>query len=169
MAFGTGGMQSSVIDKLHTPEVDSVDIYSGSSEIAFKFVIGRNFASWLVVELLHVGSNLINLSREKRTNAFLFLPEASSGLRVLSSAASVCQCVYVCQSRACPHDNSSLIQARRCKTPWLRSLLFLGMINIDLQGQIELESHILPHFELVCTITHQPFKLESPNLDRNAS
>ena len=42
-----------------------------------------------------------------------FLPEASFGLRVLSLAASVGLCV--CQSRACPHDNSSLIQARITK------------------------------------------------------
>ena len=40
------------------------------------------------------------------------------------------------------------------------------MIDLDLQGQISLERQILPHFELVHTITHQPFKLESPNLDR---
>ena len=42
----------------------------------------------------------------------------------------------------------------------------MGMIDFDLQGQIKLESQILPHFDLVRTITHQPFKLESPNLDR---
>ena len=40
------------------------------------------------------------------------------------------------------------------------------MIDFDLQGQIELEIQSLPHFELVRPITHQPFKLESPNLDR---
>ena len=43
----------------------------------------------------------------------VFLPEASFGFRVLSSPASVCPCVY--QSRACPHDNSSPIQARITK------------------------------------------------------
>ena len=40
-----------------------------------------------------------------------FLPEASFGLRVLSSPASVC----VCQSLACPHDNSGPVQARIAK------------------------------------------------------
>ena len=40
-----------------------------------------------------------------------FLPEASFGLRVLSSPVSVC--VY--QSLACPHDNSSPVQARITK------------------------------------------------------
>ena len=46
-----------------------------------------------------------------------FLPEASFGLRVLSSPASVGLCVRVgvYQSQACPHDNSSLIQARITK------------------------------------------------------
>ena len=73
-----------------------------------------------------------------------FLPEASFGLRVLSSPLSVylsvCLCVY--QSLACPHDNSSAVQARitkfenRCKKPWLRCLLFWGVINLELQGQI---------------------------------
>ena len=53
-----------------------------------------------------------------------------------------------------------------CKRPWLRSILFFGMIDLDLQGQIKLESQILPPFELVRPITHYPFKLESPNLDR---
>ena len=48
---------------------------------------------------------------------YAFLLEASFGLRVLSSPASVGLCVRVCvgvcvyQSRACPHDNSSPIQA----------------------------------------------------------
>ena len=42
-----------------------------------------------------------------------FLPEASFGLRVLSLPVSVCVCVY--QSLACPHDNSSPVQARITK------------------------------------------------------
>ena len=45
-----------------------------------------------------------------------FLPEASFGLRVLSSPASVCVsmcvCQYVCQSLASPRDNSGPVQAR---------------------------------------------------------
>ena len=48
-----------------------------------------------------------------------FLPEASFGLRVLSSPLSVylsvCVCVCVYQSLACPHDNSSAVQARITK------------------------------------------------------
>ena len=77
---------------------------------------------------------------------FSFLPEASFGLRVLSSPASVCVCPCVCQSMcqslACPRDNSGPVQARIAKfrpkmqqTLFLRSLLFWGAIDLDLQGQ----------------------------------
>ena len=55
---------------------------------------------------------------------------------------------------------------QRCKRPRLRSLLFLGAIDLDLQGQILLKSQNLPHFELVRTITRYPFKLASQNLDQ---
>ena len=45
-----------------------------------------------------------------------FLPEASFGLWVLSSPASVCVSVFVCQSVCqslpCPRDNLGLVQAR---------------------------------------------------------
>ena len=104
-----------------------------------------------------------------------FLPEASFGLRVLSSPASVCVsvcvCQSVCQSLACPitwdpFKLGSPNLDQRCKRPWLRSLLFWGAIDLDLQGQIQLQSQNLPHFELVRTITHHPFKLGSPNLDQ---
>ena len=46
-----------------------------------------------------------------------FLPEASFGLQVLSFPASVCLCDYqsVCQSLACPRDNSGPVQARITK------------------------------------------------------
>ena len=59
-------------------------------------------------------------SCEKDQIIFLFfLPEASFGLRVLSSPASVCVslcvCQSVCQSLACPSDNSGPVQARVAK------------------------------------------------------
>ena len=46
-----------------------------------------------------------------------FLPEASFGLWVLSSPASVClfRCVCMYQSLACRYDNSSAVQARITK------------------------------------------------------
>ena len=72
-----------------------------------------------------------------------FLPEASFGLRVLSSAASVGLCVSVCVNhellRTITHRLFKLGSPnldQRCKTHWFRSLLFLGMIDLDLQGQI---------------------------------
>ena len=78
---------------------------------------------------------------------FILLPEASFGLRVLSSPASVglCPCVCVYQSQACPHDNSSPIQARITKfkpeiqnTFVLVPIVFGGDLDLDLdlQGQI---------------------------------
>ena len=102
-----------------------------------------------------------------------FLPEASIGLRVLSLPASVCVCFRPCVNhelvRAITHDPYQLGSTnldRKCKRPWLRSLLFLGVIDLDLQGQIELQSQNLPYFELVRAITHHPFKLGPPNLDQ---
>ena len=53
-----------------------------------------------------------------------------------------------------------------CKTIWWRSLSFCGAIDLDLLGQIWGQNPNLPHFEFVRTITHQAFKLGSPNLDQ---
>ena len=40
------------------------------------------------------------------------------------------------------------------------------MIDRDLQGQIELQSQNLLHFELVHAITHHQLKLQFPNLEQ---
>ena len=75
---------------------------------------------------------------------------------------SVCVCVCVCMC-VCVSVNHQFVRTitchplklqspnldQKCKTPWLRSLLFLGFIDLDLQGQIELKSQNLPHFGLV--------------------
>ena len=55
---------------------------------------------------------------------------------------------------------------QRCKRPWLRSILFCGRIDRDFQGQIELQSQNLSHFELVHVITHHQWKLQFPNLEQ---
>ena len=114
------------------------------------------------------------------TRSFDFLPEASFGLRVLSLPASVCLCVrptvcvcgkhlLVCAITHHPFKLGSPNLDNMCKRPWLRSLLFWGVIDLDLQGQIELQSQNLPHFELVHAITHHQLKLQFPNLEQNAS
>ena len=99
-----------------------------------------------------------------------FLPEASFGLRVLSLPACVCVCVCLSVNhhlvRAVTHQPFKLESPnldQRCKRPWLRSLLFFGMIDLELQSQIELKSQNLPHFELVRAISHHKLKSVFPN------
>ena len=107
----------------------------------------------------------------------VFLPEASFGLRVLSLPASVCPSV---RPSVCVCGKHLLVRVitqhpvklgspnldNRSKRPWLRSLLFWGVIDLDPQGQIELRSHNLTHFELVHAITHHQLKLQFPNLEQ---
>ena len=89
-----------------------------------------------------------------------------------SGIVVACVCVCVCLS-----VNHQLVRAitnqlfklespnldQRCKRPWLRSLLFLGAIDLELQGQIELKSQNLPHVELVRAISHHQLKSVFPN------
>ena len=93
------------------------------------------------------------------------LPEASYGLQVL----------YVCvrQSSVFPDDNLLKLQSpnldQKCKTPWLRSLLFLGFIDLDLQGQIELKkSKFTPLWacKFVRAISQYQMKWGFQNLDQ---
>ena len=98
-----------------------------------------------------------------------FLPEAGFGHRLLSLPASVCPYVHMSVNaelaRARTHHPFKF-GSRVSKKTLLRSLLFCGAIDFDLQGQIYLKSPNLPNFELVRTITHQLFKLGSPHLDQ---
>ena len=66
-----------------------------------------------------------------------------SGIVIACVCGSVCPCVCMCIN----HELVRMITHRpfklgspnldhRCKTPWFGSLLFLGMIDRDLQGQI---------------------------------
>ena len=101
-----------------------------------------------------------------------FLPEASFGLRVLSLPASVRPSVrpsvtkFVRAMTHYPFKLGSPNLDHRCKRPWLRSLLFCGTIDLDLQGQIALQNQNLPHFELVYAITHHQLKLQFPDLEQ---
>ena len=68
-----------------------------------------------------------------------FLPEASFGLRVLSLPASVCVSVHPCINHELvrlitrhPFKLGSPNLHHRCKRPWLRSLLFWGVIDLDI-------------------------------------
>ena len=87
----------------------------------------------------------------------------------VSVRVSVCVCINHLLVHMITHQPFMLESPNfdeRHKTPWLRCLLFWGVIDLDLQGQIYLESRNLPHFELVRTITFHSFKLESSNLDQ---
>ena len=93
-----------------------------------------------------------------------------------SGIVVACVCVYVCVC-FCVSVNHEFVRAitnqpfklgwpnlDQSKRPWLRALLFCGMVDHDLQGQIEPQSQNLPHFELVHAITHHQLKLQFPNL-----
>ena len=96
-----------------------------------------------------------------------------SGIVIGCVYGSVCSCVCFNHElvRTITHRSFKLGSPnldQRCKTPWCRSLSFLNDRPWTSRSNLT-ESQILPHFELVRTITHQQFKLESPNVDRNAS
>ena len=107
--------------------------------------------------------------------SFCFLPEASFGLWVLSLPASVCVyvcvcgnhllvCTSVCAVITChPFKLVTPNLDQKSKTPWLRSLLFLGLIDLELPGQIQLQSK--KYFELVHAIIHHLSKIRFPNFD----
>ena len=92
----------------------------------------------------------------------LFLLEASFGLRVLSFPLSVRPSVtkFVRVIIHQPFKLGSPHLDQRYKTTWLRSLLFYGTIDLDLQCQFEPQSQNLPHLELVHAITHHQLKLQ---------
>ena len=83
-----------------------------------------------------------------RTSGDPFSSETFFGLWVLSLPASVCLSVRssVCQSLTCPCNNSGSFQARvtnldqRCKTSWLRSLLFCGWLNLTFKVKFNFKS-----------------------------
>ena len=70
------------------------------------------------------------------------------GIVIACVCLSVCVCVRqssVLRTITChPLKLQSPKLDQKCKTPWLRSPLFLGFIDLDLQGQIELKSQNLP-------------------------
>ena len=88
----------------------------------------------------------------------------------LSVCVSICVCGNHMLVRAITHHPFELGSPNldhRWKRPWLRSLLFWEVIELDRQGQIELQSQNLPHFELARAITHHPFKPGSPNWNQS--
>ena len=58
------------------------------------------------------------------------------------------------------------VMMKRGKTPWLRSLLILWLIDLDLQDQLLHWNQTLPHFKFVRTVDHHPLTIELPNSDK---
>ena len=113
--------------------------------------------------------NLFRNQSEPR-NVEVFLLEASMAIGYCRCLRlSVRPCVNHLLVRALTRDPFKLGSPNlnhRCKRPWLRSLLFWGVIDFYLQGQICLRSENLPHFELVRAKTNHPFKLRPSNMDQ---
>ena len=96
-----------------------------------------------------------------------------SGIVIACVCGSVCPCVCVCvyQSLACPHDTHRPFKLgspnldQRCKTPWFRSLFLGGWSTLifKVKFNLKVKFYLILSLFTVHTITHQPFKLESPN------
>ena len=76
---------------------------------------------------------------------------------IITPAPTVCVSVRPCVCTITHH--SLFVQAGITKFgPEVKIPIVCGSITRDLQSQIKLKSPNLPHLELVCTITHHPFK-----------
>ena len=91
---------------------------------------------------------------------------------IVVACVCVCVCLSVCQSLACPRNISGPVQARITKFgPKMQKTLVKVSIVLwtarrwPSRSKSTSKSKFTP-FELVRTITHQPFKLGSPNLDQ---
>ena len=109
---------------------------------------------------------------EHGKSVWILLPEASFGLRVLSSPASVCVCPCVCVSlwvnhllvHAITRDPFKLGSPnldQRCKRPWLRSLLFLGWLTLTFKVKFNFKVKIYPILSLWVCPRHKspPFEV----------
>ena len=101
-----------------------------------------------------------------------FLTRGQFWPSVVVACVCVCVCLSVCQSLACPRDNSGPVQARITKFgPKMQKTLVKVPIVLWTDRPWPSGSNLtwkskLIHFELVRTKTHHPFKVVSPNLDQ---
>ena len=103
---------------------------------------------------------------------------------IVVACVCVCVCVSVCGVFVSLCVNHLVVQAitrgpfklgslnwlnwnHRCTRPRLRSLLFLKVIALDHQGQIELQSQNLNHFELVRAKTQDLTTKFGPQVQNN--
>ena len=163
------------MDLLHHLEKGKEKLSPLQYHIRSLHIISRPYTKSLLRSQIYLGyeelstdtSYLIWRRQERRSKYAVQL--ASWQLRSNSPKTSVCVCgkhllVHVITHH--PFKLGSPNLDNRCKRPWLRSLLFWGVIDLDLQGQIELQNQNLPYFELVLAINHHQLKLQFPNLEQ---
>ena len=83
-------------------------------------------ACLLVCMFVKFSTLVLPFESSVRLSLISFLPEASFGLRVLSSPASVC----VCQSLACPPDSLGPVQARIAKFGPKMQKILVKVLNV---------------------------------------
>ena len=94
---------------------------------------------------------------------------------VVAGSVCMCVCLSVCQSRACPLDNSWPIQARittfgpNVQNTLVKVIVLRGNGPWHSRSNITLKIKIyqILIFKFFCAITRHPFKLGSPNLDQS--
>ena len=94
----------------------------------------------------YCGSGSYNITIQLNPNPVVFLPEASFGLRVLSSPLSVylsvCVCINHLLVRTITHQPFKLESPNlkhRYKTPWSRWLLFWGWSTLNFKVKFNLK------------------------------
>ena len=163
------------MDLLHHLEKGKEELSPLQYHIKSLHIISRHYKKSLLrsqiyhgYEELSTDTNYPIWRRQERRSKYA-VQLASWQLRSNSPKTSVCVWGKHLLVRAITHHPFKLGSPNsdnRCKRPWLRSLLFLGVIDLDLQGQIELQSQNLPHFELVHAITHHQLELQFPILEQ---
>ena len=144
--------------------------YCGAIQWAYSLAAILARSTWHPQSNLIDGQSVIDLNRSL---ACIF----SRSRFWPSGIACVCVSVRVCayQSLACPHDNSSAVQARVTKfgTEVQNTLVIISMTLGDDQPWPSRSNLIwksnFTSFELVRTITCHPDQPESPNLDQKWS
>ena len=129
-------------------KIDRHSLLVSSLDIAVVSLFETYYAIWF-----HGSQQDQGMSKHIIDSFVVLLPEASFGLWVLSSPASVCLlvCPYVCINhllvRPITHQLFKLESPnsdQRCKAPWLRCLKFLGWLTLTfkVKSNLKVEFHL---------------------------